>query len=102
MPLTKELYKFFFDYLKIYKSTSDSIVSKWKLGDLTNALSWSSICEQIYSKIKNKKSYKKLFDEIDLFKLHWKIDESEENVVEIFGDASMKIKKVKFSILITQ
>ena len=93
MSSTKELLKFLFDYLKIYKSASSPTVAKWRQGDLNNALKWSGLCEEIYAKIKNKKSYQKLLNDLSFFKEHWKIEDS-ESVTEIFADAKNKLKKV--------
>ena len=53
----KEIYKFYYDYLKVYKLASSPRVSCWKQSDLRNAMAWSSACEELTSKLGEKEQF---------------------------------------------
>lgn len=88
----KELYKFLFDYFKIYKESSGPNVSNWKLGDLKNAIKWSEGVEEFYSKIKFKKCHNKFLKDIKMILDHWKINE--QDCETLLRTASLNLKQV--------
>ncbi|RNA05892.1 hypothetical protein BpHYR1_038099 [Brachionus plicatilis] len=91
----KDIYKFLFDYFKIYKESNGPSVSYWKLGDLKNAIKWSEGVEEFYSKLKFKKFLKKLLKDIMLILEHWKIDE--KNCELLLKDASQNLRQTLIS-----
>lgn len=88
----KELYKFLFDYFKIYKESFGSNVSNWKLGDLKNAIKWSEGVEDFYSKIKFSRGLGKFLENTRLILDHWKIEE--KNCEKLLREASQNLKQV--------
>lgn len=88
----KDIYKFLFDFFKIYKETFGPSVSKWKLIDVNNALKWSSGIEEFYKKIKNRKIFTKFTQDIKFILLHWNL--SSESYEDLLKNATKMIKKV--------
>jgi hypothetical protein len=82
----KDIYKFLYDYFKLYKDSSTSLVEKWSKNDLDNALKWSESCKEIVTKLEktNKKTdfYKKFIKEIKIILDHLKINENDLNKSE--------------------
>ncbi|CAF0714965.1 unnamed protein product [Brachionus calyciflorus] len=87
----KEIYKFLFDYFKIYKESSGPNVSNWKIADLNNAIKWSNGIEEFYGKIRHKKYLSKLIEDIKLVLRHWKIDC--KDCEDLLKNATFKLKK---------
>jgi hypothetical protein len=84
----KDIYKFLYDYFKLYKDSSTSLVEKWSKNDVDNALKWSVSCQEIVNKLEKstKKTdfFKKFIQEIKKISDHLKInlDESIEDFVK--------------------
>ena len=93
----KEIYKFFYDYLKLYKLASSSRVSCWKQTDLRNALSWSSACEELTSKLAEKiQFYDVLLGEIDAILNYLHIECPKNQVVKkLIEEASIEMERVR-------
>lgn len=88
----KELYKFLFDYFKIYKESFGPNVSNWKLGDLKNAIKWSEGVEDFYSKIKFSRCLNKFLEDTRFILGHWKIEE--KNSENLLKAAAHNLKQV--------
>ena len=94
----KEIYKFFYDYLKLYKLASSSRVSCWKQTDLRNALSWSSACEELTSKLAEKVHFYDvvLLGEIDAILNYLQIECPKNQVVKkLIEEASIEMERVR-------
>lgn len=91
MSQLKEVYKFFFDFFKLFKSSISLNASKWTSVDLNNAIEWSSRVEELFVSLK-KKSYFKLFiDDLECLRNYWNIEESGKVLA---SNASRLLKKV--------
>ena len=82
----KDIYKFLYDYFKLLKDSSTSLVEKWSKNDLDNALKWSESCQEVVTKLEksSKKTdfYKKFIQEIKKILDHLKISENESAKTE--------------------
>ena len=91
MSQLKEVYKFLFDYFKLFKSSISLNVSKWTQTDLSNAFKWSSQVEELFVHLKSKRYFGRFLDDLELLKNHWSIEESGQSLT---SNASSLLKKV--------
>ena len=94
----KDIYKFLYDYFKLFKDSSTSLVEKWSKNDLDNALKWSESCQEVVIKLEksSKKNdfYKKFIQEIKKILDHLKISENESKKTEdLVKNASKCLKQ---------
>ena len=62
--IIKDIYLFFKNYFKIYKSSQSSNVSKWTYSDVEEAIKWSICCQELSVKLKNKPQYDVFLQEL--------------------------------------
>lgn len=91
MSQLKEVYKFFFDYFKLFKSSISLNVSKWTLTDLSSAFKWSLQVEDLFAHLKNKSYFGQFLDDLECLKNHWNIEEGSQLLT---SNASSLLKKV--------
>jgi hypothetical protein len=92
----KEIFKFFFDFFKFYKTVFSSNVSKWKMADLENALKWCCYVEEIYRSIENRKFLPIFLEHLRILFTHWQLNENgQTNLITFLKNTSNCLKNVK-------
>lgn len=98
----KEIYKYFYDYFKIYKASLGFSVAKWTQTDLENAIKWSKNCEDLSKKLERKSFFNNFVQELKLIINHWKLNFSQADsnviIIDIMKNATKHIKKVNFNV----
>jgi len=73
MSEIEEIYKFFFNYFKIFKTSIGSNVTKWTQLDVQNAFKWSINCEELSKRLTNKPYFDHFVEQLRIILDHWKL-----------------------------
>jgi hypothetical protein len=98
----KDIFKFLFDYLKLYKESHSSFVEKWSKDDLEKALRWSTTCEELIKKLEKsvkkaeKDDLKKVTEQLKVLAKHFELNES-SNCEDLVKNAKRHMKHVSGS-----
>jgi hypothetical protein len=67
----KLVYKYFYDYYKIFKNSTSSNVCKWTQSEIDAAIKWSRGVEDVYKRLKAKKYFNDFQSQLILILKHW-------------------------------